>query len=281
MIETTNGSRKVTGAALKSLISNATDGVTDIIGAKFDANESYSTGDYVIYNGKLYKFTDDHATGAFDGTDAEEVTVAGEMINDVTVNGTSVVSGGVANIPVADASTLGVVMVNSNAGIDINPSTNKLRISNANNSQVRIGTEDYRPITPSNQHKAVFYGLTKVAGVDMASSSNEVGVYTPAAKAAIQTMLGLEIAKTNVSGASPTIVAEANTRYICGEVTSLDFTPCASGICNVVFTSGSTIAVLTLPQTVKMPEWFEVETNMTYEISIADGVYGAVMSWPV
>ena len=47
------------------------------------------------YNGKLYKFTTDHATGVFDGTDADEVTVTDEMVNDVTVNGTSVVNGGV------------------------------------------------------------------------------------------------------------------------------------------------------------------------------------------
>lgn len=83
----------------------------------------------------------------------------------------------------------------------------------------------------------------------------------------------------NVSGTTPTITAESNTRYICGEVTSLSFTPSATGICSVVFTSGSTVTVLTLPQTVMMPEWFEVEANHTYEISIADGVYGAVMVW--
>jgi len=48
-----------------------------------------------------------------------------------------------------------------------------------------------------------------------------------------------------------------------------------------LFTSGSTPTVLTLPNTVKMPEWFEIETNRTYEISILNGVYGAVMSWVV
>jgi len=85
--------------------------------------------------------------------------------------------------------------------------------------------------------------------------------------------------EVTVSGTTPTITAESNTRYICGEVLSLSFTPSASGICSVVFTSGSTATVLTLPQTVMMPEWFEVEANHTYEISVADGVYGAVMVW--
>lgn len=93
-----------------------------------------------------------------------------------------------------------------------------------------------------------------------------------------------EVVAVTVSGTSPIIVAEQNTRYICGEVTSLSFTPCASGICDVRFTSGSTITELTLPNTVKMPDWFDatsLETNTIYEINVLDGVYGVVMSWAV
>ena len=89
---------------------------------------------------------------------------------------------------------------------------------------------------------------------------------------------------TNVSGATPVITAAENTRYICGEVTSLSFTPCASGICDVRFTSGSTVTVLTLPNTVKMPDWFDasvLEANTIYEINILDGVYGVVTTWAV
>ena len=90
------------------------------------------------------------------------------------------------------------------------------------------------------------------------------------------------IKTVEVSGQTPAIVAEENTRYICGEVTSLDFTPCASGICDVRFTAASISTVLTLPQTLKLPDWFDptsLEANVTYEINIVDGVYGAVMSW--
>ena len=82
-----------------------------------------------------------------------------------------------------------------------------------------------------------------------------------------------------MSGADPVITAVDNTRYVCGEVTSLSFTPCASGICDVIFTSGSTVAVLTLPSTVKMPDGFEVEANATYEINILDGVWGVYQKW--
>ena len=90
------------------------------------------------------------------------------------------------------------------------------------------------------------------------------------------------IVVTNVSGATPVITAEANTRYICGEVTSLSFTPCSSGICDIQFTSGLTAATLTLPSTVKTPDWFDasaLETNTIYEINVLDGIYGVVAKW--
>ena len=84
----------------------------------------------------------------------------------------------------------------------------------------------------------------------------------------------------NVSETEPVIVANKNTRYVCGEVSSLDFTPSLTGICDVVFTSGETPTALTLPNTVKMPEWWAgVEANKTYEINICDGIYGVVTIW--
>ena len=83
-----------------------------------------------------------------------------------------------------------------------------------------------------------------------------------------------------VSGTAPVITALSGVRYVCGEVATLDFTPCVSGICDVVFTSGSTPTVVTLPNTVKFPDGaFTAEANKTYEINILDGVYGVVMAW--
>lgn len=92
----------------------------------------------------------------------------------------------------------------------------------------------------------------------------------------------LSIKTVEVSGQTPTITAEENTRYICGEVTSLTFTPCETGICDVRFTAASISTVLTLPETVKLPDWFDpalLEANTTYEINVLDGIYGVVMSW--
>ena len=99
------------------------------------------------------------------------------------------------------------------------------------------------------------------------------GVY-----AALREVDGVSVSVT-VDGTEPVVTALPNSRYICGELSSLTFTPCSSGLCEVVFSSGTTPTVLNLPQTVVLPEWFEVEANRTYEISILDGVYGAVMVW--
>jgi len=99
-------------------------------------------------------------------------------------------------------------------------------------------------------------------------------------------MLDIQSASISItiSGTTPTIIAQSNARYICSEISTLDFTPCASGICEVIFTSGSTAAVLTVPNTVKFPEWFDatsLDVNTIYDISIVDGIYAAVMTWAV
>lgn len=88
-----------------------------------------------------------------------------------------------------------------------------------------------------------------------------------------------------VTGTSPVIQAEENTRYICGEVSTLDITLPASGIIDVVFISGSTPTVLTITpptgQTVKWANGFDptnLDADTTYEINIADGL-GVAGSW--
>lgn len=186
---------------------------------------------------------------------------------------------------IATQSQAGIVKPNLGFGIGINLNS-QLYLNRAELSQIKAGTDLYRPIVPNEQHVSVFYGLAKAAGdTTQSASSNAVGTYTDNAKASIKSMLGIVDGSTgtvDITGATPTITAVENTRYVCGEVTSLDFTPAASGICIVRFTSGSTVTVLTLPSTVKFPEWFDpttLETNTIYEICITDGIYGAVMSW--
>ena len=110
-------------------------------------------------------------------------------VQDVQVNGTSVLNNGVANVPVASSTGFGVVGIDNNNGINI--ASGKLYVVGADSTRIKSSNSSYRPIVPTRQHESVFYGLTKAAGVDMASSSNAVGTYTDAAKVAIQKMLGI------------------------------------------------------------------------------------------
>ena len=89
--------------------------------------------------------------------------------------------------------------------------------------------------------------------------------------------------KTAVSGSTPSITGVAGMRYVCGEVSTISITPPQSGIIDVVFESGSTPAVLTVPNTVIWnDEDFDptsLEANTVYELNIMDGIYGAVGKW--
>lgn len=85
-----------------------------------------------------------------------------------------------------------------------------------------------------------------------------------------------------VSGTNPIIVCEDNHRYICGEVLSLNITPSVNGVSEIIFTSGSSAAVLTVPSTIKWPEWFNpnaLETNATYQLKITNNLANVAM-WP-
>lgn len=83
-----------------------------------------------------------------------------------------------------------------------------------------------------------------------------------------------------VSDAEITLSPEANAVYVCGEVSALtlsDFP--AGGSFVLVFTSGAEATVLTVPQTLVMPEAFLVDANTRYEINVRDG-YALAAGWP-
>ena len=107
---------------------------------------------------------------------------------DVQIAETSIISNGVANIPYATTTTPGVVMTSGTVQLG---NDHKLWVNNASDNGIKEGTSTTSYLTPSRQERAVFYGLTKAAGVDMASSNNAVGTYTDAAKTAIQKMIGV------------------------------------------------------------------------------------------
>jgi hypothetical protein len=235
----------------------------------------------------------DNAVGTY--TDGAKTAIRSMLgaVGDVQIDGTSVVSNGAANIPIGSTSSLGVVKFNWSSGIKIQSETGVLTIDQALVNEVKVGTHSSKPIVPLHQHEATFYGLAKAAGdTTQSASSNAVGAYTAEAKSAIQSMLGIDLQSIaseveiplveTVSGTTPSISGQPNTRYICGEVSTLSITPPAAGSIDVIFDSGSTAAILTVPNTVRWPAWFDataLEADTTYEILITDGVYGSVMTW--
>ncbi len=260
--------------------------------------DGYSPAASVTKNGSITTITITDKNGTttaqvFDGADGQDYVLTQEdkeeiagmvdaPVQDVQVNGTSILQDGVANVPVADSNTPGVVTVDGSYGIQ-RESSGLLKIKCAGIARTKAGSNAYEPIVASHQHESAFYGLAKAAGADMASISRAtVGVYPEAQKSAIHEMLNGSVA---VTGTTPAITALPGIRYVCGEVATLDITLPASGIVDVVFESGSTATVLTITPptgvTVKWTNGFDptvLEANTTYEINIADGL-GVAASW--
>lgn len=207
-----------------------------------------------------------------------------KLIEDVKVNGSSVVTDGVANVPKATTTQYGVSRYAAAYGISASDSWDTPRIYKATDGFVKAGEQQYTPITPYNQHGSTFYGLAKAAGDStQASSSNAVGNYTESAKSAISQMLD---APETISGTTPSITAKAGVRYICGECSTLTIVAPASGCIDVTFTSGSTPTILTVTPptglTMKWANGFDptaLEANTIYEINIMDGCLGVAGSW--
>ena len=210
-------------------------------------------------------------------------------VEDVQINGTSIVTEGVADIPVGNNNIYGVMRSNVNYGTTTyhTDSGDFLGITFATPNEIKNPNTYPHAIVPYYQDQATFYGLAKVSGdTTQSASSNAVGTYTNEAKQSIKQMLGVvdsyDSLVVNVTGTDPVITGSPSYRYNCGEVASLTVTPPTSGTIDIIFTSGTTPTVLDLPSTVKMPSWWiGTEANTTYEICITDATYCGVMSWDV
>jgi len=203
-------------------------------------------------------------------------------VQDVQVNGVSVLSDGVANVPIGGVGTFGVFKLDTNVGITKSGS-GYLMTASAGAGAIKSGIQEYNPITPAQQHNSAFYGLAKAAGADMKDiSSTTVGVYPEAQKSAISQMLNGSVA---VTGTAPSITALPGIEYICGEVFTLDISLPESGCIDVTFDSGATPTVLTITpstgQTLRWANGFDptsLDANTTYEINIENGL-GVAASW--
>ena len=136
--------------------------------------------------------------------------------------------------------------------------------------------EDFR--TEANSTKAEIN--SKIA--DANSYANNAKFYSDLAEETVSKWINEEndrVVIMPVEGMNPKINATANTVYLCGELLSLEFNPCADGVCDIVFSSGTTPTLLTLPDSVRMPNGFSVLENRTYEINIMNGIYGVATSW--
>ena len=256
----------------------------------FESN--HVVGELFIIGGKLYRAKTALTAGEYvnEGTNVEVVDVAGVLdgkVNDVQVNGSSIVTNGVANMPIVNSrnQTAGIVAKTPVwSGVSFTDSGAYLTLPNS--ILIKQGTDNSRTSLISQQHESVFYGLAKIAGHDEKDSTLPVGTYTPEAKSAIKQMLSIadnyDSFIVDVEGTDPTITGQPSYRYNCGEVLSLTVTPPETGTIDIRFTSGSTPTVLILPSTVKMPEWWvEVEANTIYEMCITDGIYCGVMTWAI
>ena len=122
--------------------------------------------------------------------DADDYKAKQHPVTDVQINGTSVVTDGVANVPVMSTDGYGVAKINVDYGISM--LNGNLRTRAAGDTPIKQGTNTYLPITPGYQHSSTFYGLAKASGdTTQSSSANAVGTYTDAAKISIQKMLGI------------------------------------------------------------------------------------------
>ena len=137
-------------------------------------------------------------------------------VTDVQVNGTSVLSNGVANVPTAlQEGNYGVVKLGYESnGLRVD-SNGCIQVAAATEALIKSGNAYSRSAPTVYQHNSVFYGLAKAAGdTSQSSSSNAVGTYTDNAKDKILTMLGIDALIAKHEGATASEAKTAGDAFI-------------------------------------------------------------------
>ena len=141
------------------------------------------------YMGDVYVHANADSSGGTKLATIEDIPDA--PVQDVRINGNSIVTNNIANIPKATPGTYGVVCPTNTYGVNI-VGNNYIGLVAATDTQIKNGTAVYATILPNNQYKAVFYGLSKAAGVDLANETVTLGTYPETSKTAIKAMLGVQ-----------------------------------------------------------------------------------------
>jgi len=68
------------------------------------------------------------------------------IITDIQINGTSIISNNIANFPLASTTDFGLVKIGN--GLLINSNTNRIEISAASSTKIKEGTDYNYPIVP-------------------------------------------------------------------------------------------------------------------------------------
>ena len=177
-----------------------------VAGPKGDKGDKGDPGEGIAQGGTAGQVLKKKSSTDYDTEWADEQEVP---VQDVQVDGTSILSNGVANLPRWTSTDYGVSR-------------------EATEADCKTGSSATKAISTRRQYAATFYGLATAAGdTTQAISSNAVGTYTDGAKAAIQTMLGL----TNLVNSSAVssiwvgtqveydqLTPDANTLYLIKEV---------------------------------------------------------------
>lgn len=137
------------------------------------------------------------------------------LVGDVQVNGTSVVSSGVANIPKTATNVLGVVKMTSNSGIIAN-TDGAILTSPASEAQILAKTDTNRPIVPSTLDyavRSVSPACTTITASDTTATITANSTYAHAVSS---------------SGCTYTLTTPSSTSVYSGFILMLDTTNSAS-----------------------------------------------------
>ena len=116
------------------------------------------------------------------------------LMGDVYVHANADSSGGTKLVSETDYATAdkgGVVKVGTDKGLAMS-TAGQIVLAPSPASYIKAGTNQYSSIAPKRQHEAVYYGLSKAAGVDLANETVTVGTYPATSQTAIKSMLGVQ-----------------------------------------------------------------------------------------